>query len=79
MVKVCGNAYMQYLRSRPAASSDSNRRVKNLPFASVGLHPLFKSINEVVEKRENILDQMKNYRPPGVSNTILFNIFQLQS
>lgn len=65
MLKVCNNAYQQYIRSRPAASLDSNRRVKNLPLNAAGLNPMFKSENKIEEKRENILDRMKNYRPQG--------------
>lgn len=69
MQKVTENAYEQYLRSRPAASSDSNRRVKELNIGNAGVLPIFLSeeVRSEVE-RENILDRMKNYRPHGVRN-----------
>ena len=67
MKKVTENAYKQYIRSRPAASSDSNRRVKEMPFDKCGTHPIFKERDDYVEEeRENLLDQMKSYRPQGV-------------
>ncbi|XP_008198552.1 ATP-dependent RNA helicase DDX54 [Tribolium castaneum] len=66
MKKVTENAYLQYVRSRPAASSDSNRRVKELAFASCGIHPIFGDYKEYVEEeRENLLEKMKSYRPQG--------------
>lgn len=70
MRTVTENAYKQYVRSRPAASSDSNRRIKELPFLTCGIHPIFRENEEYVEEeRENLLDKMKNYRPQGVSTT----------
>lgn len=70
MKKVTENAYMQYIRSRPGASSDSNRRIKNLPFATCSIHSIFKSKHAKNSEllKENMLDQMKNYRPHGVRN-----------
>jgi ATP-dependent RNA helicase DDX54/DBP10 len=66
MRTVTENAYKQYVRSRPAASSDSNRRIKELPFLTCGIHPIFRENEEYVEEeRENLLDKMKNYRPQG--------------
>lgn len=68
MKQVTENGYMKYIKSRPAASSDSNRRIKDLPFGSCAIHPIFKEVAEKSEvARENLLDQMKNYRPQGVS------------
>lgn len=62
------NGYQMYLKSRPAASSDSNRRIKELPLATCSVHPVFAEIGEEVElERENLLEQMKSYRPHGVS------------
>ncbi|XP_056633508.1 ATP-dependent RNA helicase DDX54 [Diorhabda sublineata] len=64
--KVSENGYQQYIRTRPNASSDSNRRVKELPLSSCWVHPIFKKIEENNEQEiENILDKMKNYRPQG--------------
>lgn len=73
MKKVTENAYLQYVRSRPAASSDSNRRIKELPFATCAIHPLFKEYKEYVEEeRENLLEKMKSYRPQGVRNFFFY-------
>ncbi|KAF5295089.1 hypothetical protein FQA39_LY13240 [Lamprigera yunnana] len=59
-------AYKQYLRTRPVASVDSNRRAKELPLAKCVTHPIFKSqMNSLFEQRDSILHQMKNYRPQG--------------
>ena len=41
MKKVITNAYKQYIRSRPAASNESIKRMKEITQLEVGLHPLF--------------------------------------
>lgn len=76
MAKVCTNAYQQYCRSRPAASSDSNRRVKNLSLHSAGINPIFTNLKGITSEltRESLLDKMKNYRPQGV---IYFKFFKM--
>lgn len=68
MRNVSENAQQQYVRSRPSASNDSNKRVKELPFACCNVHPIFKEFDdgENDTHRANLLDQMKNYRPQGV-------------
>ncbi|XP_018562547.1 ATP-dependent RNA helicase DDX54 [Anoplophora glabripennis] len=64
--KVAENGYQQYIRSRPAASSDSNRRVKELPLSTCSIHSIFSKFGEIAEdERESLLDKMKNYRPQG--------------
>lgn len=69
MRQVAENAYKQYVRSRPLASTDSNRRIKELPFNNCGVHPVFKAKGAVLEEeKETFLGRMKNYRPQGVSN-----------
>ncbi|KAF2883077.1 hypothetical protein ILUMI_23090 [Ignelater luminosus] len=66
MRKVSENAYKQYVRSRPLASADSNRRIKELPFNNCGIHPVFKVKGEILEEeRETFLGRMKDYRPQG--------------
>ncbi|KAJ8919065.1 hypothetical protein NQ315_016972 [Exocentrus adspersus] len=66
MRKVSENGYEQYLRSRPVASTDSNRRVKELPLITCSIHSIFSSLPEASEdERENLLDRLKNYRPHG--------------
>lgn len=69
MLNVCKNAYQQYCRSRPSASSDSNKRVKTLLINSAGIHPIFKDLAKEDSQlsRETLLDKMKEYRPQGVS------------
>ncbi|KAG5887596.1 hypothetical protein JTB14_025755 [Gonioctena quinquepunctata] len=63
---VAERGYEQYIRSRPTASSDSNRRIKELPLSTCSIHCIFKGKSlEDEEERENILDRMKNYRPQG--------------
>lgn len=61
------NGYKQYLRSRPGASVDSVRRVKELPLSTLGPHPLFAQYSKPVLDKSSILTQIKNYKPQGVS------------
>lgn len=63
MEKVCSNGYQQYLRSRPAASVASVKRVKELCINEAGYLPEYCN---VPEDTANILARMKNYRPLGV-------------
>lgn len=64
--EVSEKGYQQYCRSRPAASTDSNKRIKDMPFSSCGVHPIFKQTVKVLEnEKENILDKMRQYRPAG--------------
>ncbi|XP_030767680.1 ATP-dependent RNA helicase DDX54 [Sitophilus oryzae] len=66
MLKVTENAYKHYIRSRPGASADSNRRIKELALNVCSLHPVFKNSEQSkLMERENLLDQMKSYRPHG--------------
>lgn len=67
MRKVTENAYKQYIRSRPLASPDSNRRVKELSFNNCGIHPIFKTnTDDLIVQKEDLLTRMKSYRPHGV-------------
>ncbi|XP_060525012.1 ATP-dependent RNA helicase DDX54 [Cylas formicarius] len=60
------NGYKQYLRSRQAASAESNRNVKDLPWSSVSVHPIFgKLVERVNLEGEHFMDRMKAYRPQG--------------
>lgn len=61
------NAYQQYLRSRPGASTDSVKRVKELQIGSAGVIPEY---CDVTPAAADILARMKNYRPQGVSSVI---------
>ena len=43
MVKVCNNAYGQYIRSRPTPAAESVKRVKEMEQSGkqLGVHPVF--------------------------------------
>lgn len=63
MEKVCDNAYERYIKSRPAASSESVKRMKELNINSAGIIPEYSNINPATM---DILTKMKQYRPQGV-------------
>ncbi|KAG6798078.1 ATP-dependent RNA helicase DDX54 [Apis mellifera caucasica] len=62
MEKVCNNAYKQYIRSRPAASSESIKRVKDLHISEAGVIPEY---SDVSSNTMNLLSKIVNYRPQG--------------
>lgn len=65
MENVCNNAYQKYMRSRPAASIESIKRIKELDISTAGVLPEFKKLcNDATD----LLVQMKAYRPRGVNN-----------
>lgn len=60
--------YKRYVQTRPAASTESIRRLKDYDFLnSVGPHPLFDKYRAVPMEKDTaaILSQMKEYRPKG--------------
>lgn len=63
--KVMTNAYKQYLRSRPAASKESNRRSKEEVWdQNIGYHPLLKVKDMEAEvQRIQILESLSSLRP----------------
>lgn len=63
MEKVCSNAYKQYIRSRPAASSESIKRVKDLHINEAGVIPEYSDVSSTTM---NLLSKIVNYRPQGV-------------
>lgn len=63
MQNVAKNGYQQYIRSRPAASTASVKRVKELDIANAGVHSEFA---DMAPKIDDLLTQMKSYRPRGV-------------
>lgn len=72
--KVSENGYQQYLRTRPVASTDSNKKVKDIPFQLCTIHPIFRELGETIEEqRQDIMDKMKQYRPHGVRNIFSIN------
>jgi ATP-dependent RNA helicase DDX54/DBP10 len=66
MKKVCANAYRQYIRSRPGASVESVKRVKNINHNSFTIHPVFPVQDAIQSNASDILEKMRNYRPSGV-------------
>jgi ATP-dependent RNA helicase DDX54/DBP10 len=66
MKKVCVNAYRQYIRSRPGASVESVKRVKDISANSFAIHPVFSVQDSIQSGALDILEKMKNYRPNGV-------------
>ncbi|XP_033190645.1 ATP-dependent RNA helicase DDX54 isoform X1 [Bombus vancouverensis nearcticus] len=62
MEKVCDNAYKQYIRSRPAPSSESIKRVKELHISEAGVIPEY---SDVSLSTTNLLSKIVNYRPQG--------------
>lgn len=67
MQNVCNNAYQQYIRSRPAASTESNKRVKELNISVAGILPQFRDSSDAAAQ---LLLKMKSYRPRGVIREI---------
>lgn len=63
--KVMTNAYKQYLRSRPPASKESNRRSKEEVWdQNIGYHPLLKVKDMEAEvQRIKILESLSSLRP----------------
>ncbi|CAK9831646.1 ATP-dependent RNA helicase DDX54 [Anthophora retusa] len=60
--KVCDNAYKQYIRSRPAPSSESIKRVKELNIGKAGVIPEYSDISS---NTTNLLSEILSYRPQG--------------
>uniref|UniRef100_A0A8C3HZ22 RNA helicase n=1 Tax=Chrysemys picta bellii TaxID=8478 RepID=A0A8C3HZ22_CHRPI len=61
--KVSENAHKQYLKSRPGPSPESVKRVKELDFSLLGIHPLFSScFGEDELERLKFVDNIKTYR-----------------
>lgn len=67
MQKVCENGYKQYIRSRPGASIESVKRAKDIQFATIGEHFLFKETADDKDAKAKLLSGISTYRPPGVS------------
>ncbi|XP_011866116.1 PREDICTED: ATP-dependent RNA helicase DDX54 [Vollenhovia emeryi] len=62
MRKVCNNAYQQYIRSRPGASAESVKRIKELCINEAGILPQYADVSHTAA---DIISKMKNYRPQG--------------
>ena len=63
MQNVCNNAYQQYIRSRPPASSESIKRIKEMNISVAGILPEFRNFNDAATE---LITKMKSYRPRGV-------------
>ena len=73
------NAYKKYLSTRPPASADANKRVKQIKFhALVALDDFDRVLNGDEEKKVDLkldlIARMKNYRPSGVSFSIFDSV-----
>lgn len=68
MLRVCRNAWGQYLRCRETASNESNKRAKLLKPPNK-VHPYFSTSKETADSAatDNLILEMKKYRPKGVS------------
>merc|ERR1712029_208110 len=59
-----GNAYQQYLKSRPSASKESVKRAKAYKDMKIGTHPVLKSeITEIDDHKTDILEQLRSFKP----------------
>ncbi|XP_012064452.1 PREDICTED: ATP-dependent RNA helicase DDX54 [Atta cephalotes] len=63
MRKVCNNAYQQYVRSRPNASAESVKRIKELRINEAGILPQYTDASHI--DTADIISRMKKYRPQG--------------
>ena len=63
-------AYKQYIKCRPASSSESVKRMKeNERLCTVGYHPLLvDGASGMEEQRLALLHSLKNIQPKGVSS-----------
>ncbi|PRD36562.1 UNVERIFIED_CONTAM: Ddx54 [Trichonephila clavipes] len=71
MLKVTKNAYQQYFQVRPAASSESIRRMKKIKLSTVSNHPIFKD-DESLENE--CLKETRNALPSADENDLKYDI-----
>lgn len=71
MRQVCSNAYQKYIKSRPGASVESVKRIKEFNIHDAGVLPEY---SELSDTAEDIIAKMKNYKPQGVSMQSLSDI-----
>lgn len=65
------NAYKKFLSTRPPASADSNKRVKQIKFLTLTALEDFEQTEEdskekKVDMKLDLIARMKSYRPSGV-------------
>lgn len=63
MERVCSNAMIQYLKSRPAPSSESVKRMKQYLREDLPPHPLFQVKSTDEDTRSRLLEGMKKFKP----------------
>jgi ATP-dependent RNA helicase DDX54/DBP10 len=63
--KVCKNGYRQYLKSRPNASTESNRRAKDIEIGRLPVHPIFEG-NVGEDPMNSLISRIQGYRPHSV-------------
>ncbi|XP_037277849.1 ATP-dependent RNA helicase DDX54 [Rhipicephalus microplus] len=63
MERVCSNAMIQYLKSRPAPSSESVKRMKQYLREDLPPHPLFQVKSTDEDTRAKLLQGMKKFKP----------------
>jgi len=59
---VSKNGYSQYMKSRPNASTESNRRAKGIEVSKLQIHPLFAE-HVAEDPMDGLITQMQSYRP----------------
>lgn len=70
--RVSNNAYKAYIQTRPAASVESNKKIKNVKFSSIRVLDDFKTVTDRLSEaageinaedfKADLLDQMKQYK-----------------
>ncbi|XP_071804634.1 ATP-dependent RNA helicase DDX54-like [Asterias amurensis] len=69
--KACNNAAKHYLKTRPNPSTASLKRVKEMGIMGIGYHPILDiKDNKQENKRVQLVDNIKNYKP----KTTIFEI-----
>ncbi|XP_078083148.1 ATP-dependent RNA helicase DDX54 [Mustelus asterias] len=61
--RVSENAYTQYLKSRPNPSPESVKRVRDMDFSTLGIHPSFGiNVEDTELQRLKIINSIKSYK-----------------
>ncbi|KAK9505142.1 hypothetical protein O3M35_009264 [Rhynocoris fuscipes] len=62
---VSENAYKQYIRSRPGASTESVKRSKELTSSVIGEHALFNKMSKDEKSKAKLISGIHQYKPLG--------------
>lgn len=73
------NAYKKFLSTRPPASADSNKRVKQIKFLALTALEDFEQTEEdskekKVDMKLDLIARMKSYRPSGVCVSSIISV-----